>query len=809
MLHTLRYAIRQLRKSPGFTTAAIVTLGLGIGATTAMFSLVNAVLLRPLPFPEPDRLVWIQYDASSFGGNGSNTFSYANFFDYRAQQHSFSAIASYRGSGHTLIGAGEAQQVNAEVVSQDFFRVLGVGPYIGRDFRLTDEKEGVRSVVLSWDLWQRVFSGRRELIGGSINLDGSQYEVAGVMPAGFSFPIETPAPDLWISASQDAGGGKGAMWENRSAGFLNMIGRLRPGVQLGSARADMQVIATNLAERYPKENYGLTQIIAKPELDEIVGDTRPALRVLFAAVGAVLLIACVNVAGLLLARASRRRSEIGVLAALGASRGAILRQVLVESILLSVAGGGLGVLLSVWMVDAVSRLLPTTLPRFELVTIDMPVLIFGAVLSIATGLVFGIVPAWRMSRVEPIVALREHGRGATTGRQRLQDWLVIAETALGLVLLVGSGLLVRSFLRVLAVHPGFDAHNVVTVNMSVPENRYSSKAQLRLYNDLAPKLAALPGVQSVAAGWPLPLSNSEITISFEIQGRPVAPGAEPSEHLGVATPGFFRSMGIPLLAGRDFTTADNVHGPGAMMVNEAFAKKYFPGENAVGKRIKPGISDGTYKAVMREIVGVVGSVKRRALTAEMDPQYYLPWEQALITWPTITIRSATDPSNLVGAVRDVVAGIDREIPVYRVSTMENIVSRASAGPRFQTLLLGSFASMALFLAGIGLYAVLSYMVVQRSGEIGVRMALGAQRACVLGLILGRGARLAGAGLAIGLAASVVLTRQMSGMLYGVRPLDPVTLAVVSAILLAVSIAASLAPAYRAARVDPMRVLRDQ
>lgn len=803
----LRYAFRQIRKSPGFSLAAVVTLALGIGATTAMFSLVNAVLLRPLPFPQPDQLVWIAYDDSAMAGNGMDTFSYQNFFDYRAQQHSLSGIASFRNSGRVLIGAGEAQQLNAQVVSADFFRVLGAAPLAGRDFNFDDEKQGVRTVMLSWDLWQHSFGGRREVIGSSINLDGNQFHVAGVMPAGFSFPIQDPAPQLWISPGSEEGG-QGAMRENRSADLLNVIGRLKPGISVVSARADLQVIATNLARQYPDANRELTKIIVKPELDQIVGDTRPALQVLFSAVAAVLLIACVNVAGLLLARASRRKAEIGVLAALGASRGAILRQVLVESVLLAVAGGALGVLLSVWILEALRALLPSTLPRLEHVSIDASVLIFAAAVSVATGIIFGILPAWRMSRVEPIVALREQGRGQT-GRNRLQSSLVVAETALGLVLLVGSGLLVRSFLRVLAVNPGFDAHNVLTVNLSVPDQRYGHDGRIRVYRELEAKLATLPGVQVVAAGAPLPLSNGDINISFDIEGRPTETGAGPTEHLAVVTPGFFRSMGIPLVAGRDFSSGDGVKGPGVMIVNEAFAKKYFPGESAIGKHVKPGLGDGTFPSAMREIVGVVGNVRRVSLTAEADPQYYLPWEQALITWPAITIRSSTDPSNLVAAVRGIVAEIDRDIPVYRVRTLENVVARASADKRFQTLLFGFFAAMALLLASVGLYAVLSYMVVQRSGEIALRMALGARRADVLRLILRRGVVLAAAGAGIGLAVSAALTKQMSSLLYGVRPLDPVTLAVVTAILLCVSVAASFAPAYRAAKLDPMRLLREQ
>ena len=700
----LRYAIRQLRKSPGFASAAILTLGVGIGATTAMFSLVNAVLLRPLPFPEPDRITWIQYEDAA-AGNGSDTFSYPNFLDLSARQHTFSVLASYRDSGNTLIGAGEARQLVTEIVSADFFRVLRVTPAMGRDFSAADEKKDVRTVMLSWELWQRVFGGRNAVVGGAIDLDGNQYEVAGVMPQGFSYPIRSTPRDLWISRAEDVGG-EGALQDQRGAGILNVMGRLKPGATLREVDADLEVIASNLAAEYPKDNRQLTRMVAMPALEHIVEDSRPALRILFGAVAAVLLIGCVNVAGLLLARAARRKPEIAVLAALGAGRGVILRQVLLESVMLSLAGGALGILLSSWTLEALRKLLPATLPRLDHVSIDGNVLVFALVVSIATGILFGAVPAWRMSRVEPLAALRDGGRSATGRQHRLQGALVIAETALSLVLLVGSGLLIRSFLRVLAVNPGFDARNVLTLDMSVPEARYPNAARMRLYKDLLPRLAALPGVQSVSAAWPLPLSGIHVNIGFEIEGRPTEPGAEPFERMGVATPDFFRTMRIPLLAGREFTASDDAKSAGVTIVNEAFARRYFPGQSALGKRIEPGISDGDFKKAVREIVGVVGSIKREGLTAEMDPEYYLAWSQAMITWPTIAIRAASNPSNLIGGVRAAVAELDRGIPVYRAATLENIVSKAAAEPRFQTILFGAFAAMALLLSAIGLYAVL-------------------------------------------------------------------------------------------------------
>jgi putative ABC transport system permease protein len=801
MLH-FRFALRQLRKNPWFTLTAILTLSMGIGATTAIFSLVNAVLLEPLPFPRSDELGWIAYDDRALGGNGNETFSYPNFFDYRARQHSFTAIASYRSSGNTLIGPSEAQRINTQIVSADFFRVLGVAPFTGRDLSAADETPDARTAMLSWDLWQRVFRGDREIVGRSIDLDGKPYEVAGVLPAGFSFPIRTPPPDAWISIAEDAD-----FLSQRGAAVLNLVGRLRPGVSLMAARADFQVIAGNLSAEYPKDNRQLTRIAIVPELDHVVGDTRPALRVLFAAVAGVLLIGCVNVAGLLLARGSRRKPEIALLAALGAGRGAILRQVLFESLLLSVAGGAVGVLLSSWGLEALRTLLPSSLPRFEHVSIDATVLIFATAVSVATGILFGVLPAWRTSRVEPLAAMRDSGRGAVGRQYRLQGWLVIAETAIGLVLLVGSGLLIRSFLRVLAVDPGFDARGVLTVNLSVPENRYPRDARLRLYDDLHSRLSRLPGVTSVAAAWPMPLSGNDVNIGFQIEGRALDPGAEPSEHMSVATPEFFRAMRIRLLAGREFTASDDSHSPAVVIVNEVFARKYFPGETAVGKRIEPGISDGAFKTRKREIVGVVASVKRAGLRDEADPQYYLPWAQAVITWPTLAIRSASDPASLARAVRASVAEVDRGIPVYRVATLESIVDKAAAEPRFQTLLFALFAAMAMFLSAVGLYAVLAYMVGERAAEIGVRMALGAQRGEVVRLVLRRALTLVLSGILVGLVASILLTRYMTQILFGIRPLDPLTLSAVSAILIVVSVLASLVPAYNAARLDPMEVLR--
>ncbi len=807
LLHDLRFAIRQLRKSPGFALTTILTLALGIGATTAIFSLVNAVLLRPLPFPKQDRLVWLQEGDQSAGGPAvPGALSYPDFFDWRAQQHSFTAISSYRTTGTTLTGVGDAQQLRSAIVSSDFLPVLGVPPMLGRNFFSGEEKPGAHAAILSHQLWQSTFGGDRNVVGRAITLDGQNYNVVGVMPPGFSFPIQNPPIALWTSAGDDA-----QFIQQRGAGILEAIGRLKPGVSLAQAKAGMDVIARNLAAQFPDSNKTRTSVVAKLQLEQLVGDTRDALRILFGAVALVLIIACANVAGLLLVRASRRRTDIALQAALGASPREIIRQILVESVFLSVAAGALGIALAEGIIRWLPRLVPEDLPRLDQISVDGTVVAFATLASILTGLLFGVLPAWRMSRFDPLLALREGTRGMTSARSqhRLQGWLIVAETALGLVLLAGSGLLIRSFIRILNVDPGFDSHNVLTASLDVPENRYPRQQRIEFYHRLFPRLMALPGVQSVSAAFPLPLSGNHIAIDIAIEGRPVAKGDEPSESLSVVTPDFFQTMKIPVLAGRAFSAADDTTSKPVIIINDRFARKYFPGENPIGKRIRPGLGDGTVKASMREVVGVVGNVKDEGLTADAAPRYYLPWEQAVITAPPLVIRSAGDSAKLIAAVRAQVSDMDRQVPLYRIGTLEGSVYRAAAQPRFQTFLLTSFAVMALLLCSIGLYALLSYMVVQRSAEIGVRMALGAQRVNILGLVLGRGLQLALAGVAIGLAASALLTSYLTKMLFTIRPLDAVTFASVTSVVLLVSLIASSFPAYRAARLDPMKTLRDQ
>lgn len=811
----VKFAFRQLRKAPGFTLTVILTLALGIGATAAIFSLVDGVLLRPLPFPQQNRLLWLAEAVHPNGASrnvtqhfGQAPLSYPDFFDWRAKNHTLAGIASYRTDNFTLIGRGDARELTGAVVSAGFFRVLGIVPAIGNGFQRNDEANGFHVVVLSHQLWQSVFNSDPNIVGKNIQLGGVGYRVAGVMPKAFQFPIQTPAPAFWVSLAVDGSPGNETTTQ-RGAHMLHVIGRLKPGVSLAQAQADLNVVAAALAMKYPDTNTRFNSVVVQPELNHLVGNSAPALRVLFGAVILLLLIACANVAGLLLSRGVNRRREMAIRAALGASRATILWQMIVESLVLSCAGGALGFGLSFAMLRALLLFVPGNLPRLSAISIDGSVLAFAIVASLLTGLLFGILPAWRLSRLDPDIAMHEDSRVVAGGRgqRRFHDWLVVAETAITLVLLVASGLLIRSFVRVMNANPGFDSRHVLTANLDLPDNRYSTLQQIQFYRELLSQVAQQPGVRSVAAGWPLPLSGHDVKVEFSIQGRPVAPGQSPNSAFSVVTPDYFQTMRIPLLGGRTFRDTDKPAGQPVMIVSESFARKFFAGQDPIGKEIQPEITDQVTKLAMRTIVGVVGDVKRRGLTAEVEPQFYLPYAQAAVTAPSVVLRTATDPVAMIAPLRATVARMDRNVPVYDARTLDSSVNRSASQARFQMLLLVCFAGLALLLAAIGLYGVLSYMVVQQTLEIGVRMAMGAQRSQVLGMVLRRGMTLALTGLGIGLVLSVLLTRFVAGMLYRVHPLDWVTFLGVTLVLLIVSLLACSLPARRAASIDPMQALR--
>ena len=808
-LQDLRYGIRQLHKYPGFSVTTILILAFGIGATTLIFSLVNAVLLRPLPFPEPDRLVWLSQQDHSLPGIAPEPLSYPDYFDWRGQNHTLSGMASYTGGGVTFRSDAGSQHLDVQTVSANFFDVLGVAPMLGRDFRWDDEKPGNRAVMLSYAFWQSEFGSAKDIVGKSIDLDDHSYEVVGVMPKGFQFPLENPAPALWKSLADNAEG-KNPPTQQRGFDVLGVIGRLKPGVTVEQAKANLSLIAANLARQYPDNNKQYSSALVEPELEHLTGDTRPALRLLFGAVTLVLLIVCANVAGLLLARGSRRRAEFALRSAIGASRAAIIRQLLVESVTLSLCGGGAGVALAIGGGRAIVEFMPLESPRVQGATVDVGVLLFVLIASLATGILFGTVPAWRLSHLAPANALREGSRvSGGRGQHRLHKGLVIAQIAIGMVLLICSGLLMRSFIQILNVDPGFDPKDVLTGRIGVSFDKLKHDQHFLFYQQLLTRISALRGVQSASAGWPLPMSNNSATVSFNIAGRPVAQGDEPSESLGVVMPGYFETMRIPLIAGRSFNEHDGLAGPPTIIINQAFAKKYFPGENPIGKHIQVRAGDDVFEHPMREVVGMVGDIKRKGLTADADPQYYLPYAQAVVTNPYLVVRTGQDAATMRGLINAAVHELDKGVPVYQVSTMEDYISKSAAQPRFQAVLLTCFAGIALALAAIGLYGLLSYLVVQRTLEIGLRMAPGAQKSDVLRMIIGRGLTLACVGVGIGLVISVIITRLMARMLFHIRPTDPLTLATMVVLLFLVSCAASGVPAYRAALLDPMKTLREQ
>lgn len=696
------------------------------------------------------------------------------------------------------------------IVSANLFDVLGVAPKIGRNFRPDDEKPGNRTVMLSYSLWESAFGSAEDITKKTIKLGDWEYAVAGVMPHGFRFPLENPAPALWVSLADEADG-KDPVTSQRSFECLDVIGRLRTGVTPEQAKADLSLIAGNLARQYPDSNKRYSSALVEPELQHITGNAKPALRLLFGAVVLLLLIACSNIAGLLLARGSRRSPEFALRTSIGAGRGAIVRQLLVESVVLSVCGGMAGVALSYGLLREMVSLMPLNIPRLENAAVDGNVLMFVVVLSVLTGLLFGVLPAWRLSEVRPLQAMRDGSRTVTGARnkRRVHSALVVAQTAIGLVLLVSSGLLIRSLVRILNVDPGFDPGHVLTARIAISFDKLNHTQHLDFYRRLLARLSAMPGIQSASAGWPLPMSGTNATISFSIEGRPVAKADEPNDAIGIVMPGYFATMRIPLLAGRTFGDQDGTNGSPVMIVNQAFARKYFPDETALGKRVRVGLGDGVVEHPVREVVGVVGDIKLAGLTTSAEPQYYLPYSQAIVTNPFLTIRAHGDPKLLEGTLRAAVRETGKGVAVYQVSKLEDYISKSASQPRFQTLLLACFAAIALLLAAVGLYGLLSYMVVERTLEIGLRMALGASQTDVLRMIIQHGLMLTLLGLAAGLVSSAMITRLLSGLLYEVEPSDAITFALTSGVLLLVSLAASSIPAYRAAQLQPIEALREQ
>ncbi len=799
----IRYSLRALGRSPGFTAVVVIALALGIGANTAVFSVFNGVLLNPLPYPEPHRLVWLWPADARTGQSFSGATSPPDFVDYRKQATVFTKLSAFLQMDLTLSGNGAPERVPAAGVSNGFFETLGVRPVLGRSIRAEDEQTGWPQVaILSDGLWQRRFGSDASVVGKTIDIDGKNVTVIGVMPAGFEFPKEA---QLW----QPLPFGYEEL-KVRRFHFLRIIGRLKPGVTLGQADAEMKTICARLARIYPdsNENYSSTLVSL---LDELVGSLRPTLIALLVAVGFVLLIACTNVAHLLLARAAARQKEIAIRSSLGASTGRVMRQMMTESALLAILGGALGVILAVWGLKALIALHPANLPRLDEVHLDFRVLAFTAALSIFTGLLFGLAPALRASRPDLTESLKD-GYGGSAGRahRRFHNVLVMAEVALAMMLLSGAGLMIRSFQRLSNVNPGFNPKGVMVARIALPMQPglgdKVGKREIGFYRPLLEKLKAQPGVEYAGLVSELPLAAQGNDTSFTIDGRPaVRPVDRPHADDRNVSADYFKAMSIPLIAGRYFKESDNENNANVAIVSRSLAEKYFAGQSALGEHLS--IDHGF--SFRCEIIGVVGDVLHRSLAGDASPTVYVPYTQAPGLRSNVVIKTRTNPLAMAGALKDQVQALDPNVPVFGIHAMDYFISDSVERPRFRTMLLGVFAGIALLLAAAGIYGVMSYSVTLRMHELGIRAALGAGRKELLMATAGPGMMWAGTGIATGLAGAMGLGRLIADMLYGLRPSDPVSFSAVSILLLLVSFLASILPARRAAKVDAMVALRHE
>ena len=796
----LRYGLRLLRKSPAFTAIAVVTLALGIGANAAIFSTVNAVLLRALPYHEPDRVVLVWEDAS-YVGFPINTPAPANYFDWKRRNDVFTDIAATRGASANLTAGGPPEQVLGRAVTSNFFSVLGVQPILGRTFTDSEDRAGAAVTVISYGLWQRRYAGDPTLVGRTILMNGASREVIGVMPRGFVFRNRNV--DFWNPASFTP-----AQAAARDSHYLNVVARLRPGVTLARAREQMSAIAQQLRVEYPDSNERVGASVV-PIQDDIAGNTRIELLVLMAAAGCVLLIACANLASLLLSRAVGRRGELAVRAALGATRGRLIRQMVVEAMALSFVGGALGIALAPVGMKLVASLVPAGVPEMTS-SVDRSLLLFCLGISLATGLIFSIVPALHAARASLQDALQQSGRSGVGGRHRItRDALVVAQVAAALVLLVAAGLMLRTLANLRAIDIGFRAGHLLTMRTTLPPAAYAeSSKRLGFYDRVVERVKALPGVETAAYGSTLPFLSIGNTSSYTVEGRTPAPGDPGDALYRVGTNDYLRTLGVQLVEGRLPDARDGRDAPKVAVLNETFARRYWPHQSALGHRVNFSSPDAPW----RTIIGVVKDVHERGYELAMKPGVYVPFAQDLDTWAlpeNLVVRTSGDPLALAGAVRQIIADVDPQQPIAAVRTMDDIIDLGVADRQQQMTLLAVFAGLALLLASIGLYGVLSYAVTQRSREIGLRIALGATSGSILRMVVGRGLALTAVGLGAGLVLAWAGAQTMTKLLYGVAATDTATFGAVVALLAVVALAACSLPALRASRLNPIAVLKDE
>jgi putative ABC transport system permease protein len=806
LLKDISFGIRSLLKHPGFTALVIVTLALGIGASTAIFSVVNTVLLRPLPYRQADRIVAIQ-ELNAQGTRGQVTP--ANFLDWRAQNTVFENLAAMLTRPANLASQDQAERIELAMTSANFFAVFGIDPVQGRVFIPSDEQAGhAPVVVVSYALWQRRFAGDPGLVGKPITIDGQSYTVVGIAPAGFQYPDKT---EVWVPPFRLAPALNERMdpTQVRGFGMLAAVARLKPGVSLPQAASEMEVITARLRQQYPETNNRRFNRVVSLQT-HLVGETRSMLLLLFGAVGFVLLIACANVANLLLAGAASRQKEMAIRTALGASRWRVMQQLLTESTILALGGGALGLFLALWGVVLMTKLLPRDFPRLAEISMDWRVLGFTLAASVLTGILFGLAPALQISRTDVQESLKESGRGASSGKRhnRLRNLLIVSEVALSVVLLVGAGLLFRSFMQLQAVNAGFTPEQVLTVRLTPAGPSYKADADyMSFYSRVIQGVSDLPGVQGVGAINTLPLAKGP-TGGFRIEGAPLLTRDQwPSSNYRGVTSNYFQTMNIPIVQGRAFTEHDNANAPLVIIINQAAARRDFTNENPIGKRINLGGNDPRGQPIWWEIVGVTADVRNLELREEASPEFYTSALQDTWNGMSLVVRTTVEPASLSSEVRRVVGDVDKAAPVSEVKTMERIVDEAVTQPRFNLFLLGLFGGIALLLSAAGIYGVTAYAVTQRTHEFGIRMALGAQVGDVLRMILGQGMRLIGVGVLIGLLASFALTRLLKSLLFGVSVTDPLTFVAIAVVLMSVALLACYIPARRATKVDPLVALR--